>query len=193
MIVKTKWFVLLMLAVVLLSACGGGSEPGVAAPTATPGLAWPEFTSDEGGFTIQLPSTPEEQVQTVPSALGDVDMHIFMAETETAAYGVMYNTFPLEVAEGDEALNNMFDSSRDGAIGNVGGEFVSEEAIEISGHPGRHIVFTVPDAIVPGGGEGYLRIYWVDGIFYQVIALGTKGAFSEDTVTWFLDSFELLP
>lgn len=181
---KTKLFLLVLL-VILLSACGGDSAPE---------LAWPEFESEEGGFAIQLPVMPEEQVQTVNSVVGDMDMHIFMVEDDgAAAYGVLYNVFPIEMDQEDEALSVMFDNSRDSAIANVGGELVSEKDISIDGYAGRHIVFSVPNSAVSGGGDGYLRLFWIDGYFYQVIALGPTGAMPVDTVNAFLDSFRLLP
>ena len=189
--------VLFIAAVLVASACGGTAQPSEPSipPTQTPLPAWPEFTSEAGGFVVKLPSTPTEQVQTVPSEVGDINLYIYMVEEDNAALGVMFNELPeliTSVAD-EELIKVMLDSGRDGAMGNSGGVLVSEEEISLDGYPGRHIVFEIPDEMFPGGGEGIARIYYVDGRLYQVVLIGEKGAFSPDETEMFLDSFHLLP
>ena len=190
---KFKLF-LFIAAVLVASACGGTAEP-AAPPTETPLPTWPEFTSETGGFAVKLPSTPVEEVQTIPSEAGDLNLYIYMVEEENAAMGVMFNELPeiITSSADDELIQSMLDGGRDGAVGNMGGNLVSEEEISIDGHPGRHIVFNIPDAVFPGGGEGVARIYYVDGNLYQVMLLGVKDAYPPEMVEMFLDSFQLLP
>ena len=189
---KTK-LIISVIIILLLSACGGSATP--QAPTVTPAPAWPEFTSEIGHFSVQLPSTPAEQVQTVSSDAGDIDMYIYMVEKGDAAYGVMFNQMPEEIASlSDEAsLKLMLDGGRDGALENIGGVLTSEDEISIDSYPGRHIVFAIPEEAISGGGEGVLRIFIVDGKMYQLIAIGGKGALPAGEVANFMDSFTLNP
>jgi len=193
---KFKLF-LFIVALLAVSACGGTAESAAPSvpPTETPLPEWPEFMSEAGGFVVKLPSTPTEQVQAVPSEVGDINLYIYMVEEGNAALGVMYNELPelITSAADEELIKMMLDSGRDGAMGNSGGVLVSEEEISIDGHPGRHIVFEISDEMFPGGGEGIARIYYVDGRLYQVILIGEKGAFLPEETAMFLDSFQLLP
>ena len=52
------------------------------------------FSSKDGGFTISMPGTPKETVQTVDSAAGPLELHQFLVEDGTIAYIVMYNDYP---------------------------------------------------------------------------------------------------
>ena len=194
---KLKSFLFIAAILMVATACGGSEEPAAPSvpPTETPLPAWPEFTSEAAGFVVKRPSTPTEQVQTVPSEAGDINLYIYMVEDDNAALGVMYNELPemITSAADDEMIQVMLDSGRDGAMANSGGVLVSEEAITIDGHPGRHIVFEMSEDLFPGGGEGVARLYYVDGNLYQVILIGEKGAYSSEEIAMFLDSFQLLP
>ncbi|MCB0173306.1 MAG: hypothetical protein KDJ97_22475, partial [Anaerolineae bacterium] len=58
--------------------------------------------------------------------------------------------------------------------------------------PGRQIDFTVSDKVLPGGGYGKVQVYAVDTRLYQVAALGTPGALSNEDIETFLSSFALV-
>lgn len=204
---KSK-LVFVFIFVFLLSACGSVLEPApvatevpptaapptVVLPTATPtGLLWPEYTSDAGGFTVKLPTVPTEQMQTAPSAAGDLNIYMHISEENGIAYAVMHNLYPFDTsAMEDTEIDSILDGSRDGAVGGVGGEVTSEEFITIDESRGREIVYTVPDSVISGGGTGYLRLYLVGDMLYQVMAIGPTSGVDVDTVQFFFESFALL-
>lgn len=203
--------VLMSLITLLLIACGGGAEPtqvpsqaptaipeptaisaptAIPEPTATPAAEWEEITSEEGWFSISMPSEPAEQQQNLPDELV---LHSFMAEGEQAAYAVMYSDFPEMITVADqELIEQLLDDGRDGALTNMSGTLVGEESVSLGDHPGRHIVYDISEQATPGGGEGILRVYLVDGRLFQLMALGVKGELPAEDVERFLKSFQVL-
>jgi predicted RNase H-like HicB family nuclease len=154
---------------------------------------WVEVSSAEGGFTALFPSKPSEQTQSVPSAMGDIKMQIFMAPLGTEAiFGVMYNDFPLDISTATgEDFEKIMDNGRDSALANMGGELISEEKVSLGDYSGRHIIFEIPENKLPGGGKGILRVYLVENRLYQLIALGSHEAISDEDIEFFINSFEL--
>jgi hypothetical protein len=204
LLMKTKILltVLIVLLVSLLSGCGD-AEPTQAptaipptstpAPTPTPESTWQEFSSEEGWFAVSMPDTPVEQQQNQPSDAGDITLHIFMAEAEEAAYAVMYFDFPafgLPTTEQD--IEKALDNGRDGALANMSATLVSEERVSLGDHTGRHVVYEISEDTIPGGGEGVMRFFLIDGRVFQLLAIGAKGQLPAQNVTKFLDSFQVL-
>jgi hypothetical protein len=162
-------------------------------PKATPKAAWQEFTSEEGGFAVLMPSEPLEQIQ--PASTPDsTENHMFMARHgETAAFGVAYTDLPEDMASVEpEAMQNILDLGRDGALASMGGTLLAEEVISLEGFPGRHIEFALPEERFPGGGQGVLRVYLVGSRAYQVLALAARDHLVAEDVDRFLSSFRLL-
>ena len=194
----------------LLAGCGGTPEPDALppptqppretpaptdtpAPTAAPEVAWKEFTSEEGGFAVLMPSEPVEQTQ--PASTPDSsENHMFMARHgETAAFAVAYTDLPEDVASVEpEAIQDILDLGRDGALASMGGTLLAEEVISLEGFPGRHIEFSLPEERFPGGGQGVLRVYLVGSRAYQVLALAARDQLAAEDVDRFLSSFRLL-
>jgi len=159
-------------------------------PTATPVAEWEETTSEEGWFSISMPSKPAEQQQNLPD---DLVLHTLMAEGEQAAYAVMYSDIPDMITVTDQELvEQLLDDGRYGALANMSGTLVYEESVSLDEYPGRHIIYEISEEAIPGGGEGVLRAYLVDGRLFQLMALGVKGELPAEDVERFLTSFQLL-
>lgn len=160
---------------------------------ATAGPTWQTFSSDEGAFSVLMPETPDEQIQTAPSQAGPFELHVFTAtdETSNSVYMVTYNDYPQVVLQ-DTDIETVLDNGRDGGLANMQAQLVSEQSISLDGYPGRHIVFAIPDTRIPGGGAGVSRLYLVRHRFYQLLALGPKGQAAPADAEQFLNSFRLL-
>ncbi|MCB0208621.1 MAG: hypothetical protein KDJ52_04810 [Anaerolineae bacterium] len=159
------------------------------------GATWHEFSSVDGNFTALFPVEPEEQVQKAPNAIVETEVHLFMADLGAAAYMVAYNDLPAAITPDmadSEAVESSFDSLHETFLAGFGGTSTQEEAIDLAGYPGRQIEFTVGDSVLPGGGFGTVRVYAVATRLYQVAALGTPDALSNEDVDTFLNSFALL-
>ena len=156
---------------------------------------WHEFTSVEGNFTVLFPVEPEEQVQRAPNAAVETEVHLFMADMGAAAYMIAYNDLPYAVTPdltSSEVVESSFDSLRETFLAGFDGTANGEETISLAGYPGRQIDFTVSDKVLPGGGYGKVQVYAVDTRLYQVAALGTPGALSNEDIETFLSSFALV-
>lgn len=157
--------------------------------------AWQEFSSAEGNFSALFPVEPQEQVQLAPNAAVETEVHIFMADLGTAAYMIAYNELPAAVTPdlaGSEAVELSFDNLRESFLAGFDGTATYEQPITLEGYPGRQMDFTVSEDVLPGGGFGTVRVYAVADHLYQVAALGTAEALSNEDIDTFLSSFTLL-
>lgn len=207
-----RTFFLVFVFLWLLGGCGSTPEPELQAspqptqpPTATPGPTdtplpaptpepdWQEFISEDGGFAVLMPAEPVEETQPA-SLAGSAEHHMVMARYgASAAFGVAYTELPEDVASVEpQAIQDILDLGRDGALASIGGTLVTEQTISLEGFDGRHIEFTLPEDRFPGGGTGVLRVYLVGSRAYQVLALGASGQLDGEDVARFLESFRLL-
>jgi hypothetical protein len=154
---------------------------------------WQEFVSEDGGFAVLMPSEPVQDTQAVATD-DSGPHHLFMARLgETAAFAVAYTDLPEDVASVEpQAIQDILDLGRDGALANMGGTLLAEQSISLKDFPGRHIEFALPEDRFPGGGSGVLRVYLVGSRAYQVLALGASGQLDGDDASRFLESFRLL-
>lgn len=147
------------------------------------------FSSEVGQFTISTPAPFEETHQSVETPVGPVDIYTFTAETEESAYVVAFSDYPAQIVEQSEP-NQLLDSSRDGAVTNLGGTLVSESEIEIGGNPGRSLVITTDT----GTNEPAMinsRIYLVNNRLYQILVVSPQNQDLNATSEAFLKSFSL--
>lgn len=193
---------LLMLAA-LLAACGGGATEPTAAPvepTATPDplAGWIAFTAPDGNFTVRLPEEPEVDEQAVPTEAGDIQIVMYVVESNDRAVMLSHNEFPAAIADaiatGDDTfIQGMLDGGRDGAVGNVSGTLQDEKQITVGGFPGREFTFIVDSSASPTGGAitGIARVILTTDRLYQLISLTNADETDPALVQAFLDSFQL--
>lgn len=205
--VRSSVLAALVIAMLILAACGGGAAPAPtepaqpaptepAQPTATPDplAGWVAFTAPDGSFSVRLPSEPEVQSQTAPTEAGDVEITIAMVESDDHAWVVSHNGFPEAVAEviasGDDAtIQSILDGGRDGAVSNIGGTLQDEERITVDGFPGREFTFK---ASASGQAiTGTARVILANGRMVQLLNLTTDAGADPAIVQAFFDSFQL--
>ncbi len=166
---------LLLLALLLLSGCDEAEKE------------WATFEPDDGAFSILFPGKPEEQTESVSTAIGDIETQFFIAEQKDRAYSVNYADYPREIIIVSDA-EAMLDGAGMGAVSNVDGELLDEKEITLDGYPGREIEIEVKedDIIVRA------RFYLVENRLYVVQAVSKSKASAPD-IDKFLDSFQLGP
>ena len=156
-------------------------------PPAEP--VWQQLGTQQGGFFIMMPGTPESDVQDVITPVGSLELHTHALDTGEFSYMVAYNDYPQYLVR-NANVDEMLDGARDGAVDNVNGTLVGERRIRLQGHPGRELWI---EATMKGQrGLAQARIYLVDARLYQVIAGGLKDSFSESNAERFLNSFLLV-
>ncbi|MGF1458645.1 MAG: hypothetical protein ACFBSG_06410 [Leptolyngbyaceae cyanobacterium] len=168
---------LFLIGLLVLTACDRGQ------PT-------PEtFSSETGQFSIATPEPFEETQQSVQTPVGPVEIHTFTAETGDSAYVVAYSDYPEEIVDQTDP-QVLLNSSRDGAVGNLGGTLISESELELEGHPGRALVIRA-DAEQGETATISSHIYLVDNRLYQVLVVAPENSPEAGTSAAFLDSFDL--
>lgn len=173
---KTVRFTWILAMIVLVSIACKASAP-------------EEFSDQNGKFSVMTPVSLKETVQAVDTAVGSVDIHLFIGEKGNSAYMVGYSDYPAEIIEQSDPAA-MLDGARDGAVSNISGTLISETAITLDGNPGRELVITAK--VDDSDADVKARIYMVGNRLYQVLVIGVKGEVTPEDADAFLQSFKLL-
>jgi hypothetical protein len=127
-----------------------------------------------------FPKLPKKQVQSINTAIGKLEMNIYMHEAQSEdqddnlVYGLITTEYPDSIINSEtiEDLESFFRNSIDGAVSNVKGKLLKETEIKINGYPGREIKVDFKDgmAIIR------MRLYLVKNkmIMQQTITLTDK-------------------
>lgn len=173
---KYRFCQLLLVGALLLTACESTA------------VTTEAFSSEAGQFSIETPAPFEETQQSVETPVGPIEIRTYTAETEETAYVVAYSDYPPEmVNETDPQM--LLNSSRDGAVTNLGGTLVSEEEIELDGYPGRSLVISANTQNQAATINS--RIYLVDNRLYQILVVAPEGGEDAAVSEQFLSSFDL--
>lgn len=149
--------------------------------------SWEEYASTEGRFSVLLPGNPSEKVETMNTAAGPIDLHLFSVHGNDFEYSLAYNDYPDSLIQ-DVGPDAMLDRVRDGFVAGVKGKLLSELIISLDEYPGRELKIE----ITGGTGTVRSRIFMVRHRLYQVmVGMPTEKAFLEN-VDKFLVSFRLL-
>ncbi|TJY33415.1 hypothetical protein [Pontimicrobium aquaticum] len=155
--------------------------------------SWLDFKSVEFAFRAEFPKEPTKSVQNVPTAVGDIDMHMFMLQSTSnddnnVIYSVIRSDYPEEQFEDadDEYNNTVLDGAVNGAVTNVKGELVFDNKITFNGYPGRSIKINIDQAYI------YMNAYLIENTIYitQVICMKQKD--KNEDINRFLDSFDII-
>ena len=128
---------------------------------------WVDYKSDDLAFTAKFPKAPKRTLQKVPSAIGELDLHIIMDSSLNEAFAVMRSDYPEEMFKDatEEFIKTVLDGAVNGAVTNVGGTLISDDEITFKGYMGRSI------KVETKFGYLYIKSYLVKNIMYinQVI------------------------
>jgi len=188
----------------ILAACGksgkdeaaAASEPASetaavqtpAPPAADPYAGWIEYGSDPYGFSVMTPKPFDLSRDTSETEAGDIGLVTFLAELETASYGVVCSEFTQEfIDKADPEI--MLHSGSSGFLEKLSGTLTSERQITLDGNPGLEIVMTGMSQGLDLFGKA--RFYLAGTRLYQVIVIAAKGTEDLVAIDHFLDSFKL--
>jgi hypothetical protein len=145
------------------------------------------FKAEDGKWEAKLPGTPKKTVNSTKTAVGPIDVNIFLVEVGNDAYGVIYSDVP-NADKGDP--KKILDGAQNGAINGVKGKLVTSKDIKLDGVPGRSFEYEVP---TPNGGMmvGRQRLFLTDNKLYQVIVVAAPETARNELSTKVLDSFKL--
>lgn len=151
--------------------------------------SWKEFSPKDGGFKVLLPGAPTQNVQSLDSPFGKVDMHTFTLQT-FAYYGIAYIDFSGK--DGIRDVEAFFDGAQAGNLTSMKAELLEAKKEYRFAYPGRFF-----KARLPGGFINRVRLHLIKRRYYMLyVAVPEKGAdaetlkFYEETAAKFLDSFK---
>lgn len=135
---------------------------------------------DDGHFAARFPGPTERKSIVSDTDAGRVTMHIVLTNTGTNAYSVSYYDIPASaaVSVGGGAKR---------AAENINGKVRSEKTCKLGDVDGLEVIVDVPSAEM----VSRMRLYIVDGRFFQVVYFGPAGSESTKDALAFLDSFRL--
>ena len=170
------------LMVLLVFGCCGGLY------LLIPGPKWQTHESAKGGFKVDLPAPPRNDLSKLAGGTPDPDMHmegtilISRAEEFAVVYGdipVADQQFGNDKARMDEAVNAM---KTDGEVRAV----LGQKDIIVGGFPAREVEFSAKS-----GGWFVARVIIADGRVYVLVAGGRFARSGNENARRFLDSFEI--
>jgi hypothetical protein len=119
------------------AACSGSAAAGSGSAAAAPPaeLKWEKYTSKDGGYTIELPSTPKEQDAQGMKIVG-AEFGVTASDDRTAMCGVAFMDLPAEAQKADPKV--MLDGAT--ARHKQNATVIEEKDVKLGKNPGRSIV-----------------------------------------------------
>jgi hypothetical protein len=142
-----------------------------------------EYYSADGRFSVLFPGEPEESLQSVRTAVGQINLVMLTAGSKTSAFVVGYADYPRNVVESSDP-EEMLDGARDGAVGNVGGRLTDETTLDFHGHPAREIRVEVAKKT-----SIRARVILIENRLYQVMVVSKSARILDGKGSEFFDSF----
>jgi hypothetical protein len=146
------------------------------------------FLSEAGKFSVTLPAKPKKQTTKTPSAVGQLEVNLFLVDLNDKAFIASYTDYPKGTVT-DANRQAVLDGVRNGNVKGGKGKLASETKITVGKEKleGRELLIEKADI------KGFYRarILIRGDRLYQVIAIGAGDWAKTDTVTKYLDSFEL--
>jgi hypothetical protein len=146
-----------------------------------------DYTSSEGRFSVRMPVTPLTLTKSMPTPLGDIDIHMFMAVREDKGdnFMVAYADMPRGLVEQGSA-EEILKGAANSAVGGLKGKILDSKTIQLGQYTGLEF-----DAEVLNGAATIRgRLYLVNNRLYQVYVISTRAKDATE-VDQFLDSFKV--
>jgi len=153
---------------------------------------WKKYKAEDLAFIAYYPGTPKRSMQKVPTAVGELDMHMVMYSPDSgddnAIYSVIRSDYPEDQFKNADAEynNKILTGAVNGAVSNVNGTLIFDNKVKFNGYPGRSIKIQMQ------GGFIYINAYLVENSMFitQVICLTNKD--ENASIQRFLNSFEII-
>ncbi|MBI5778109.1 MAG: hypothetical protein HZA49_01465 [Planctomycetes bacterium] len=157
------------------------------------GCAPPQtLDSVEGKFTVLFPAgfpAPKKTSQLVSTAVGDIDVTLFISEKSNGACMAVFNDYPADFKDQADP-KTVLDSCRDGAVRQVNGVLNKDEDCSVQNYPGRKIYYSADSM-----GQhlyGVQLILLADNRLYQIGYVGSnKDSLTSPEIQGFLSSFKI--
>ncbi len=157
---------------------------GVAAPG-----TWTDMNSQTGKFIVTVPGNLSEQVQTVNTLAGSVQLHLYGLNRGDIYYAVAYSDYPEEMIQ-ESKPNDVLNGAVKGALANTNGKLLSSVLGQMQNVPGVEFKGEIPprDGQNPSASiQG--RMFLKGPRLYQVFCIVSTGKEAPAQIDRFLNSF----
>jgi NADH dehydrogenase/NADH:ubiquinone oxidoreductase subunit G len=145
---------------------------------------WKAYTYASEGFSISLPSAPQQNKDNVVTDAGTIETRSYLVELARAALFIGVSDFDKRAAQSDP--DKLLQGARDGALQNSKSHLVSEKKLMLGIYPGIEFEGASDEAHFTA------RVYLVGTRMYQTLVVAPIGQ-TYDGASRFLDSFQLIP
>jgi hypothetical protein len=171
---------------VALFVLGSPTFVGCNKPNSPPGAVWTDLSPAGGKFSVSLPGTATEKVETAPGGMVSKNYQVITVLNNLRGLGVGYAELqgnPQGVSEVEAVLNQAKDRARD----NLDGTVLTESNIALGGHPGKEI-----QIVSSKGHVVRQRLYLANRRIYNIMTITSRENLDSPEATKFLNSFKIL-
>lgn len=153
---------------------------------------WQEIKSNEGRFRIEFPNFKVKKELTKQLLEGEV-VKIYSYQInaqdkihDNLAYSLDYSFWPNIKTK--EQIEEKFNNQRDYIISSTNSNIEYETIIDTLEYAGRELFLTIDNSKI----KGMYRMYFNDGIFYNLMVVTKDGNHFNKSISRFHNSFKLL-
>jgi len=143
---------------------------------------WVRITNDEGRFSVLMPGTPEDKVETTPSEHGPYTTHLSILRGTT-------NVFLIGWVDYDPSFNfnrqAELEANRDNFVKGVNARLLETRSTRIDGFPAIEFTAENDDRVFKS------RVYMVGRRPYQLVIGSPKGSDDSVIINRFFNSFKV--
>ncbi len=150
-------------------------------------FAWQEYNSEDGSYAIMMPAKPANMTQTQQSMVGELDVHMMVADMQDhGAFMVGHADYPEDFS--GVSADELLDMAAQGAVNSSEAKLLSKKRISLEGHPGLELELSLKKL----KGRTVTRVYWVaPRRIYIMFASAPSSPETDARLSTFLNSLRL--
>jgi len=160
------------------------SAPPRTTPPAAAPVGWVKFISEEGGFSVLMPGTPKETIETSQSDHGPYTTHIVLLRQEDNVYMVGWVDYDPSFNFNRQAE---LEANRDNFVNGIKATLLETRTTTINGYPAIEFSAENANRIFKS------RVYIVGRRPYQIVIGSPKEIDDSANINRFFSSFKLTP
>jgi hypothetical protein len=149
---------------------------------ATDASGWVKFASDNGHFTVLMPDTPTEKVETTDSSHGPYTTHLFIVRDTTSVYLIGWVDYDPSFNFNRQAE---LEANRDNFVKGINAKLLTNRPTVINGYSGLEFSAETEDRVFKS------RVFLVGRRPYQIVIGSPKDSDDTANVNRFFNSFKV--
>ncbi len=152
--------------------------------TATDNSGWVKFASDNGHFSVLMPDTPTEKVETTDSSHGPYTTHLFIVKDTTSVYLIGWVDYDPSFNFNRQAE---LEANRDNFVKGINAKLLTNRPTMVNGYSGLEFTAETEDRVFKS------RVFLVGRRPYQLVIGSPKEMDDTASVNRFFNSFKVSP